>query len=583
MDFSAGNFLNEYTVGITIGVASALSVAIFLKNYDSSGNKNKKSKILNKKRSIITKKKRKPIKEVPTSQLETSAIISKKKSATSLKTTNTEVKCKPSLSTTAAVNESVKVKEIKPENNAQDSGKSERKLNKNQHEKLKSQASHVELAEKNKTSSSLQLNVPTEFSSEKKLNEEEDSSKEGWTEVKKKSSRKSVEVVAFNPVLLVDVINEAKKRSLLTGSIPRVTVDRNNSTLIIQGDIDLVSRRVREIKDLQADLEARVAKIQTLEIPLGDKRKAVFGPNYENLNRIRLISGAQITFNKESCSLIVRGEEDKVSIAKQEVQLALNPPPAESVVCLPMDRHRTGILLAGQGALLKNIEIQTGAKLVVEGERADVMKKLVISGTYREVFQANEKIMRALKEFCCEEHLSVSLEQIRLLLYADALQFKKLCQQYRRSSIEINKNLGTIKIIGPLNEVTKVKDEINAILLSPPPQPALKAGEALEEVDLGDAVGAVVGSKYVHLKNIKELCSGMVEIEIPPTTRTARIRGERLAVERAKQGVLYLIERHKEKVQSALKSEKDTSYFAAHQDSVLKSVSVSAFRLGFTH
>jgi hypothetical protein len=75
----------------------------------------------------------------------------------------------------------------------------------------------------------------------------------------------------------------------------------------------------------------------------------------------------------------------------------------------------------------------------------------------------------------------------------------------------------------------------------------------------------------------------MVEIEIPPTTRTARIRGERLAVERAKQGVLYLIERHKEKVQSALKSEKDTSYFAAHQDSVLKSVSVSAFRLGFTH
>jgi hypothetical protein len=115
-----------------------------------------------------------------------------------------------------------------------------------------------------------------------------------------------------------------------------------------------------------------------------------------------------------------------------------------------MDRHRTGILLAGQGALLKNIEIQTGAKLVVEGERADVMKKLVISGTYREVFQANEKIMRALKEFCCEEHLSVSLEQIRLLLYADALQFKKLCQQYRRSSIEINKNLGTIKIIGPL-------------------------------------------------------------------------------------------------------------------------------------
>eukprot|EP00121_Abeoforma_whisleri_P004563 Awhi_evm1s4124 len=329
-------------------------------------------------------------------------------------------------------------------------------------------------------------------------------------------------------------------------------------------DPEVVAATSNALNKILNELQAHADKQTSKLIALGDKWRAVVGPKFSNLDRIQKLSGAKLNINKDTNDLTIEGEFEQVAIAAEQVNLVLTPPPPESIARFPVNKHQTYVIIGVGGATIKSIQNNTGAVLDLEGEKGDAMRTLVISGSHKEVFDANETVMALLKECGHQEVITASKESISLLLYSDAYQFKALQQDFKRSSIELHREQGTIVITGPKPQVEEIRDRIYSIFSSPPPRPTLKSGEVLEEVELGNAAGAVIGAKYANLKALKSSCR--VEVDTPPTLKSLWIWGKPDNVKKAKAEVEAIIKKQGDKEDSARATEEKLNQFAAHQE-----------------
>ncbi|KNC82662.1 hypothetical protein SARC_05062 [Sphaeroforma arctica JP610] len=325
----------------------------------------------------------------------------------------------------------------------------------------------------------------------------------------------------------------------------KIDLDRSSNDATITGEPDCVKAAVNRIEKIVGDAQKLVDSRQQVVIDLQDKMGAVIGKGGENIKSIQQDSGARLDIDKDTNTITIGGQPAEVEAARVAVMLIMEPPPPESTYRREIETRMISAVVGKKGVTIRHIQDTTNAKIDIERAAKSFC---VISGDSTAVMQASEMISKVIAEHSCFHSMDISTDDVRLLigeggatirqLQADTGAFLDIDRDHSGSGTEV------IRISGTQDAVNAAKASIEKTLSEPPPLPKLSKGEVLEEIDVGTAVGNIIGSAGANIKKLQEQTGA--KIDIPRGLTSCRIYGEKAKVAECVEKVKEIVEKSKE-------------------------------------
>jgi rRNA processing protein Krr1/Pno1 len=141
-----------------------------------------------------------------------------------------------------------------------------------------------------------------------------------------------------------------------------------------------------------------------------------------------------------------------------------------------------------------------------------VAKALTISGAKEQVAKAAALVRQTLVSNSCELDVAVQEADVGAVVGKGGVTIKQI-QAESGASLEIQRgfagSLSIVKLIGTAQQVAAAKQLVEKCVSR---EPELKAGEVCETLELGGAVGLVIGSAGAAVKQLQEETGAKVDI-----------------------------------------------------------------------
>lgn len=294
---------------------------------------------------------------------------------------------------------------------------------------------------------------------------------------------------------------------------------------------------------------------------VGSKIPAVIGKKGANIQKIGELSNADLKINKPEGTITITGDAEQVAKAKELVELYMAggpPPDCREEVELGSERGRY-IVLGNKGTTIRAIQEETGAKLTMERGKTYV----VVEGEEEQVAAA----VAQLDDLLNENSFSVSLNangQIAAIIGKGGVTIKGIRE---RTGAAVDLIGDVIKLTGTEEAVEAAKKSVEKILADQQlgPWAKLKQGEVCEEIELGEAVGMVIGRQGTMIRTIKDESGADLDIsrEGSGDSSLCRVFGKPESVAKAKTAIEEILERHTQMKERKAKYEKEK---AARED-----------------
>jgi rRNA processing protein Krr1/Pno1 len=151
---------------------------------------------------------------------------------------------------------------------------------------------------------------------------------------------------------------------------------------------------------------------------------------------------------------------------------------------------------------------ETGARFDID----PVAKALTISGAKEQVAKAAALVRQTLVSNSCELDVAVQEADVGAVVGKGGVTIKQI-QAESGASLEIQRgfagSLSIVKLIGTAQQVAAAKQLVEKCVSR---EPELKAGEVCETLELGGAVGLVIGSAGAAVKQLQEETGAKVDI-----------------------------------------------------------------------
>ena len=363
----------------------------------------------------------------------------------------------------------------------------------------------------------------------------------------------------------------------------RLNIDKQTNILTISADtsdkVDAAEKMVLETisKNQKSSIESNSAVV--IKLDLGDKAGAVIGRGGSTIREIEESSGASLDIDKDRsqgrATLTIRAStQDSADVAKRMVTDILKKEEqteeqTEDRVQVTMDlesRHVVMSVIGRGGFKIREMELKSGARLSVKRDTT----VLEISGTEDQV-KAAKALVQEVVSSVSGSRLEVKLtrETVGSVIGRGGSTIREIQQKSgaRLQIVRDNRNSEdvSVHITGSSNAVETAKNLVDKAISSPPKKKgvALGPGEVEVSIELGRAVGSVIGKGGSNVIRIENETGAKINVERGSTT--CQIYGEAVAVAKAKDEVDAIVQRVKEndKKREAAKSQRQQDILAS--------------------
>jgi len=335
-------------------------------------------------------------------------------------------------------------------------------------------------------------------------------------------------------------------KSIEESSGARLKIGEDTTICSFRGSPDQVAEamsQVQAILDHNSDVDAnQVTKV----VEVGDKIPAVMGKKGANIRKIVEESQAMIKTNRENNSIVVSGDGAQVQKALELIHLYMSggpPPEAREEVELGSERGRF-VVLGKQGSTIRAIQEETGARLTMERGSTFVL----VEGETDQVAMA----VAQLHELIDMNAFTIMVPangHVPAVIGKGGATIRNIRDQ---SGAAVDLLDGNVKLTGTEEQVSKAKVMVDKIIAEEVAGPwsRLGKGEVCEEMNLGDAVGMVIGRHGIMINKIKDESGANIDIArgqaVKGSGTLCRVYGKKEAVAKATEEIKKIITNHQE-------------------------------------
>lgn len=404
--------------------------------------------------------------------------------------------------------------------------------------------------------------------------EDDGSNKDAWSKVQapKKVTKKpekssddaeeSAPKKASLPTFTMDLGNRvssvigrggSKIRSIQEESGAKLDIERDSSTLTIRGTLEQIEIAKGMVTEAIADRgPSRPTYSCTALIDLGSKAGRVIGPRGATIQGIQDSTGCFLDIKRQddgTAEALIKGPDDE-SVAAAQAQV-------EEILAGASDRGGRGggnsvtmdlgsrqgkfAILGKGGSQIMELQRTSGAHLSI-GKEDNVV---TISGTDEQIKEAQGLISAVLAKFSSQQQIQLTQETVGAVIGKGGSTIRRI-ERETDASLRINRDEMTLNIIGTSSAVAAAVALVNEVMSAPRgrSRSALKEGEVEEIVELGNAVGSIIGKGGSNIQKLQAESGAKLDIE--RGTSKCRITGLPAAVAQAKEAVEATIAKNKE-------------------------------------
>jgi len=354
----------------------------------------------------------------------------------------------------------------------------------------------------------------------------------------------------------------------------RLSIERDSSVLTISGTASQIADAREMVEEAIADRKEGKPQFTgpSVTIDLGNKAGAVIGRGGSTIRQIETDTSTNLDIKRngdDSSTCTIRGaDQEAVDAAAKMVDDILSgsgdgprggPPSGDTVTMDLASRHGMFTILGSGGSQIRALQEKSGARLSLDKESYTV----TIGGTEEQIDLAQGLISALLTASSTSATIELSSRTVGAVIGKQGATIRRI-QKESNAHLDIQRDSDPImlKIMGTAEEVASAKAMVEAVLSSPPPSRAQKPlgpGESEFTIELGRAVGAVIGKGGSTIQRLQE--ESGARLEIARESSSCRIVGTTEAVEKARKEVEAIVERTKE--MDAKKAEKAAKIEAA--------------------
>jgi len=353
----------------------------------------------------------------------------------------------------------------------------------------------------------------------------------------------------------------------------RLSIERDSSVLTISGTAAQIADAREMVDEAIADRKEGGREQfsgPSVTIDLGNKAGAVIGRGGQTIRQIEGDTSTNLDIKRndeDSSTLTIRGaDQAAVDAAEQMVNDILSGSgdrqSADNSDNVTMDlasRHGMFTILGAGGSQIRALQEKSGARLRLDKELYTVS----IGGTEEQIDLAQGLISALLTASSTSTTIELSSRTVGAIIGKQGATIRRI-QKESNAHLDIQRDSDPIvlKIMGTAEEVASAKAMVEAVLSTPPPSRAQKPlgpGESEFTVELGRAVGAVIGKGGSTIQRIQEETGA--RLDIARESSNCRIVGKTESVEKARKEVEAIVARTKE--MDAKKAEKAAKMEAA--------------------
>jgi len=350
----------------------------------------------------------------------------------------------------------------------------------------------------------------------------------------------------------------------------RLSIEKGDKTLTISGTKDqvaeakaMVDEAIADRKDSRQDFTG-----PSVTIDLGKRAGAVIGRGGSTIKMIESETSANLDIKNrdaDSARLIIRGpDQESVDAAEKMVNdiLSNDNGPRSSADDVTMDlgsRHGMFTILGSGGSQIRELQEKSGARLNLDKEAYTVS----IGGSEEQVETARGLISALLSASSTSESITLTSKTVGAVIGKQGATIRRI-QKETNAHLDIKRDSDpiTLKIMGTAEQVAAAKAMVEAVLAAPPAaraQKPLGPGETEFTINLGRAVGSVIGKGGSNIQRLQEETGA--RLEIARDSSDCRIVGKKESVAKAREEVEAIVKRVTEL--DAKKAEKAAKIAAA--------------------
>jgi len=190
----------------------------------------------------------------------------------------------------------------------------------------------------------------------------------------------------------------AKIKELQAESGAKINIERGANVVTLMGTVVEVQLARELIKNVVNPPEPQYEASTVMNLsqhPMGTRAVSVIvGPKGETIRRIEKQTQAKLDIERGSAIMSIKGTQDAVVAALQEVSAVLGMHNKEVVIAVP-DAASVGAILGRAGATIRKVEMDSKAKLKLEDDE-EGNKTLKIQGSTEQITAAQKMIQGIL-------------------------------------------------------------------------------------------------------------------------------------------------------------------------------------------
>jgi len=319
----------------------------------------------------------------------------------------------------------------------------------------------------------------------------------------------------------------------------KIKVNKDKGFVTISGNSEQAEAAKVAISDIVTQFTENARLIETATVDVGKSGSAVIGKGGSTLKKIESQSGAKLNLSKESSILSITGTKEQIEKAKVLINNAIY---GEASIPIGLGEKGLATLLKKNGELIKSVTN------LYQNVRIDLKKEeniCLVYGSAEHVAEAAQMVTRIINEHSYRKTILVGAS-LGMVLGKGGENIKNI-QSSTDVIIDIAKDEATqnhrIHLTGQKERVIRAHDMIENILASPF-NPTCAPGETFIHIEVGEAIGQVIGTKGAKITEI-ETASG-AKLNVPNGTSLCVVQGTNEQIQAAKAIIDDIVKRYEE-------------------------------------
>lgn len=321
----------------------------------------------------------------------------------------------------------------------------------------------------------------------------------------------------------------------------RLNTNKQKQTCTITGTPQQVSIAKRMVEDL-------LSNQNTVAIPLESRLEDAILRSPAHSAKIQAESGARMTLMSDNGRSVCKltGKADQLAVAKDIISKLLHESAnTDTKHTIALDAHMGRQLIGRKGATVSSLEQVSGASIHVDIN--DPNATVTILGSAEQKNRGVEAVERFIRERSFSVTVPIDSNAIGMVL--GNLNSLRSTSSVR---IDVSADRTSIKLTGTTQEVTDAKAKILNWINTELGPPAISPGEILETLELGSAVGKVIGKGG---SNIVEMERNAPGVQVKVKLSKCYVYGDPAGVLKVKAEIDSIVAKHKEIIARATKEE----------------------------